>query len=232
MLQLRRHRRTLCSILIPVLALAVPTAATAKPGWIDGQTVRSTVVACAPSTLGAPVLTAGVLAQVGFYADPRALPRVGQTFYSRIFIGGSGEPCVTQFATVELVLPLGVRPAVSKRTPIRCSSFTVRTPAVPAQGCPRALARGRYGLHVVRTNRADGMWELPRGQGYFIDVPLRSARTLRGIGSNLPACGRRAEGPPCPPAQARDYLQAAVFVADGNRNPWLVPQVGLFVRSR
>ena len=64
----------------------------------------------------------------------------------------------------------------------------------------------------------------------FIDFPLRSKRALKGIARGLPSCGR-TEGEPCPPGKARDYLQAAIFVSDGNSNPWVVPRIGLFVRK-
>ena len=215
------------------VGLAMVSGAAAKPRWVDGQMVRSDVVACKPAALGAPVVTAGVLAQVGFRADPKALPRIGQTFYARAFIGGSGEPCVTQVATVEVVLPVGVKLAVTRKTPIRCSEFTVSSsaPATPAAGCPRRPSRGIYGWQLARPTRPDGMWELPRGQAYFLDFPLRSTRTLKGIARGLPGCVRRSDGAPCTPDKARDNLQVALKISDGNSNPFLVPYVGLFVRK-
>jgi hypothetical protein len=216
-------------VIAAAIGLTLAAVASAKPRWIDGRMVRSDVVSCRTATLGNPVVTAGVLAQVGFRADPAALPRIGQTFYARVFIGGAGEPCVTQFASVEVVLPVGVKLAVTRRTPIRCSSFRVNpsTKPVPAAGCPRTASRGTRGWQFVRTTRADGLWALPRGQAYFIDFPLRSTRVLKGIARGLPACRRV----PCTPAQARDNLQVALKISDGNANPWLVPYVGLFVRK-
>ena len=217
--------------------LAAPGGAVAKPRWIEGQMQRSTVVSCASLVAGAPVYTAGILAQTGFRADPKRLPKAGRTFYARMFIGGAGDPCVTQVARLELVLPLGVRTAVSRRARVRCSYFTSPdVPAAPlsaAEGCPRRAYRPQelgYGnrgtVMFPRTTRADGLWELPRGTGYFIDVPLRSKRRLRGIQAGLPDCS----GLPCTRREVRDNLQAAIFVSDGNTNPWVLPHVGLFVR--
>jgi hypothetical protein len=215
-----------------LFAAVFAAAASAKPRWNEGKMERSTVQSCASVVAGQPVLTAGILAHAGFRADPKALPRVGQTFYGRAFIGGAGDPCVTQMAKLELVLPAGVRLAITRATPIRCTSITPDTSSAvsSAEGCPRSPIRGTYGPWLARTNRQDGLWELPRGQGYLIDFPLRSTRTLKGIARGVPACARPAFGPPCPAAKARDYLQVAVHVADGNTNPWVVPVVGLFVR--
>ena len=225
-----------------LLLLLVSAPALGKPRWIEGQMERSTVISCASLVAGAPIETAGVLAQSGFRADRKRLPRVGQTFYARVCVGGAGEPCVTQVARIEVVLPTGVRIAVTPRTPVRCLHFTSpESPAArltPEQGCPRRAYRPRelgYGRHpsfmFPRTTRQDGLWELPRGFGYFIDFPLRSKRALKGIARGLPTCGRIEGEPPCPPGKARDYLQAAIFVSDGNSNPWVVPRIGLFVRK-
>jgi hypothetical protein len=225
-------RRRLAPIAAVVLALAVVPAAFAKPRWIDGRTVHSTVQSCSSVAIGQPLAIKGAIAQVGFYADPKALPRVGQTFYSRVFLGGVGEPCADQAASLELVLPAGVRLAINPKTPVRCLALTAKTSSriSTAQGCPQRAQRGSYGLLFPRTTRQDGLWALPPGEGVFIDIPLRSSRQLNGIASGLPACGRREGQPPCPANRSRDHLQVGVRMYDGNHNPWLVPSVGLFVR--
>jgi hypothetical protein len=233
-------RRLLRRVGIGALALAaaasltLPMAAAAKPRWISGQMVRSTVTSCASIVAGVPVLTAGVLAEASFKADPKRLPKTGQVFYARVFIGGAGEPCVTQYAQLQVVLPLGVELAISSRRPVRCTHFTsTDSPIVPltrADGCPRRASRGTYGVQFDRTTRADGLWELPRGQGYFVDFPLRSSRKLKGIAAGQPLCGRVEDAPPCSRKEVRDNLQAAIFVIDGDTDPWVAPHVGLFVR--
>ena len=60
------------------LSLALPAGAAGKPKWISGQHVNSTVHSC---VFGDD--RAGVLAEASFRADPRRLPRRGQTFYGR-----------------------------------------------------------------------------------------------------------------------------------------------------
>ena len=94
-----------------------------------------------------------------------------------------------------------MKPAVSRTRPVRCSWFT--SPDSPirklsaAEGCPRKAFKpsqlgygSRPSFMFPRTTREDGLWELPRGDGYFIDVPVRSKRTLKGIARGLPSCQR------------------------------------------
>jgi hypothetical protein len=225
-------RRRWAPLAAAALALAVVPAAFAKPRWNDGMMVHSTVQSCSSVAIGQPLLIKGAIAQIGFYADPQALPRVGQTFYSRVFLGGVGKPCADQAASLELVLPAGVRLAITAKTPVRCLALTAKTSSriSAAQGCPQRAQRGSYGLLFPRTTREDGLWALPAGEGVFVDVPLRSSRRLNGIASGLPQCQRREGQPPCPANRARDHLQVGVRMYDGNDNPWLVPSVGLFVR--
>ena len=226
-----RWAPTMALLVAATMALVFAATALGKPRWIDGRMVKSTVQSCSSVAIGQPLLITGAVAQVGFYADPNKL-RTGQTFYARMFIGGAGEPCADQAASMELVLPRGVRLAIRPKRPIRCIEITQakNSPIAPAQGCPRRAQRGSFGLLFPRTTRADGLWALPAGEGVMVDVPLRSTRKLNGILSGLPACGRRDGQPPCPANRARDHLQVGVRVYDGNDNPWLVPTVGLFVR--
>jgi len=228
----RRSTRITTLGVVAGLALILATAALAKPRWIDGLTVHSTVQSCSSVAIGQPLDIKGAIAQVGFFADPNALPKVGQTFYTRVFLGGVGEPCAKQAASMELVLPVGVKLAITAKTPVRCLALTPTTTAkiTAAQGCPQRARRGSYGLMFSRTTRSDGLWALPAGEGVFVDVPLRSARKLNGIRSGVPSCGRREGQPPCPAGRARDHLQVGVRMYDGNDNPWLVPTVGLYTR--
>ena len=224
-----RATRAAGLVLAGVLALTLAVTAFAKPRWNIGKSEGSTVQAC--SSLGfEPLYYTGVYVQTWFHADPKALPKVGQTFYARVAAGAPGAPCVTQAAGIEVIPPRGVQLAITAKTPVRCYAYTAKSmsPLSPAQGCPQRASRGPYGFLLRRTTRADGLWHLPTGNGIQIDVPLRSTRPLKGIVA--PSCGRLAAQPPCPVAKAGDYLQFAVRVADGNDNPWLVPHVGLFVR--
>ena len=142
---------------------------------------------------------------------------------------------MTQYAQLQVVLPVGVEPAISRKRPVRCTYFTSpESPIVPLsreQGCPQRASRGTYGVQFDRTTRADGLWELPRGTGYFVDFPIRSARKLKGIAAGPPACDRLEDGPPCSRREVRDNLQVAIFVIDGDTDPWVAPHVGLFVRK-
>ena len=222
--------RTAAVVLAAVLGLILAATAFAKPRWYDGKLVNTQVVSCASVATGTPLLITGAVAQVGFYADPKTL-KVGQTFYARMFIGGAGKPCADQAAGMELVLPVGVKLAITPKFPVRCIDINQQkiVKITPAQGCPQRARRGAFGLLFPNTKRNDGFWALPPGEGVMVDVPLRSTRKLNGIASGLPSCGRLDGQPPCPASRARDHLQVGVRVSDGNDNPWLVPTVGLHV---
>jgi hypothetical protein len=226
----QRQRRCTALAVAAGLGLVVAATAVAKPRWIDGRLVSSKVESCSSVEAGNPFLITGAVAQVGFFADPKKL-EVGQTFYARMFIGGAGKPCADQAASMELVLPLGVKLAIGPKTPVKCIGITQKkiSKLTPAQGCPQRSSRGSYGLQFANTTRGDGMWALPPGEGWMVDVPLRSTRKLNGIASGPPSCVRVEGQPPCPPSKARDHLQVGVRVSDGNDNPWLVPTVGLHV---
>jgi hypothetical protein len=226
-----RWKRITALALAAGLALTLAAAALAKPRWIDGRMVQSKVYSCSSVAIGQPILITGAVAQVGYLADPQALPRVGQTFTARMFIGGTGQPCADQAASMELVLPRGVALAITPRRPVRCTYITQQqiSRLTAAQGCPRRPQRGSYGLLFPRTTRQDGLWALPPGEGFLVDVPLRASRKLNGIRSGLPSCVRRDGQPPCRPSRARDHLQVGVRMYDGNANAWLVPTVGLHV---
>jgi hypothetical protein len=229
--QSRRPTRTAAVVLAAVvLGLILAATAFAKPRWNDGKLVSSQVVSCASVATGNPLLITGAVAQVGFWADPKKL-KVGQTFYARMFIGGAGKPCADQAASMELVLPAGVKLAITPKTPVRCIDITQKkiSKLTPAQGCPQRARRGSYGLLFPRTTRSDGLWALPPGEGVMVDVPIRSTRKLNGIASGLPSCVRLDGQPPCPAGRARDHLEVGVRMYDGTDNAWLVPTVGLLV---
>jgi hypothetical protein len=224
----QRQRRCTALAVAAGLSLIIAATAVAKPRWIDSLLVKSTVESCASVAIGDPLLITGAVAQVGFFADPKALPKVGRTFYARIFVGGAGKPCADQAASLELVLPAGVSLAITPKTPIKCTDINQKKifKITPAQGCPQRAKHGIFGLLFPRTTRKDGMWALPPGEGVMVDVPLRSSRKLNGIASGQPTCVRSEGQPPCPASKARDHLQLGAHVSDGNDNPWLVPPSG------
>ena len=217
-----------------VLASAVP--AEAAPGWVLGSVERSSVINCPSLISDNPYREVGAIAGAELLVGRRSLPRVGEVFYVRTRPGAVGRPCADQSVAVEVVLPVGVKLAISPGKPVRCSYFDIDsgkvTPVSPAQGCPQRAGPGIFGRSLNRTGAEGPAWTLPYGQGLSIEVPLRSSRQLKGIASQTPSCGRREGEPPCRPEQAGDHLQFAVHVLDGNGSPWLSPYIGLFAQGK
>lgn len=234
----RRPARARALALGAAAALILAASALAKPRWVDGRTERTSLPMCPTVVLGGvPPVATGFIAQVGYQADSKVPLRVGKTFYARAFFGAVGRYCIEQIASVEVIPPSGVQLAITAKTPVRCTSLSsdangkvTTTRLTAARGCPARPRRGRYGWLFPQTTGRGGLWELPRGQGYLLDVPLRSTRPLKGLAIGAPSCARGGNGAPCPAAKAGDYLQVGIDVTDGFKNPWVVPSVGLTVR--
>ncbi len=230
------RRATLGAIVGLALALVSAVPAQAAPGWVLGSIERSSVINCPSLASDAPYSEVGAIANAELLVRRRKLPRVGEVFYVRTRPGAVGRPCADQSVAVEVVLPVGVKLAISPRKPVRCSYFHIDsgrvTPVSSAQGCPQRAGPGIYGRSLNRTGAEGPAWTLPYGQGLSIEVPLRSSRRLKGIASQTPSCGRREGEPPCRSDQAGDHLQFAVHVLDGNDSPWLSPYIGLIAKGK
>jgi hypothetical protein len=221
---------------ILITALAASPVAEAKKKWVAGTIERSTVVNC-PSLIGGfPYTEIGTVANAEAFVDSHRLPRVGKTFYVHTEPGAIGHPCASQAVAVEIVLPRGVKLAITRKTPIRCAYWDIDTRKVTkvkrSGGCPKKAKHGLYGLALNRTGSKGPTWELPYGQALRIEVPVRSKRRLKGAAGGPIQCGRSEGDPPCSPKNAGDNLQFANHVLDGNDSPWLSPNVPLFVRPR
>ena len=217
--------------------LALAPAAQARVTWVSGVSEESSVVSCESSMAGTPMQVVGAAGFSDKRFDPARPPRVGRTFYVRTLVGAVGDPCVApQKASIELVLPRGVRIASGRGRPVRCFYIDLlterRTPVPRAQGCPRFSSRGIYGRVFRRIGPLGPNWAIPLGQALEIQVPVRASRVMRAPSRRALACGRQPGGPPCSRRRAGDILQFAIKVFDGNANPYLVPHVGLRVRAR
>jgi hypothetical protein len=232
---LRRPRTTIAAA-VALVALAACPAADAKKSWVAGSIERSTVVNCPSLINGFPYTETGAVANAEAFIDKNRLPRVGQTFYVRTEPGAIGHPCASQAVGVEIVLPRGVKLAITKKTPIRCAYWDIDTRKVTkvrrSGGCPRKAKHGLYGLALNRTGSKGPAWDLPYGQALRIEVPVRSKRRLKGAAGGPITCGRNMGDPPCSSKSAGDNLQFADHVLDGDSSPWLSPYVPLFVRPK
>lgn len=228
--------RAVIALAIAIGVLALCPAAEAKRRWVAGSIERSSVLNCPSVISGIPYTEVGSVANAEVFLDRHRLPRVGKTFYVRTEPAAIGRPCADQSVAVEIILPRGVRLAITGRTPVRCAYWNIDTRKVTkvgrSDGCPRQARRGVYGYSLNRSGGQGPTWALPYGEALRIEVPVRSTRPLRGGAAGAISCGRQEGEPPCSARQAGDNLQFADHVLDGNGSPWLSPHVPLFAKPR
>jgi hypothetical protein len=219
---------------LAALAFVAAVPAQAAKKWITGSIERSTVLNCQSVIIGAPRQEVGAVANAEFRADKKKLPRVGQAFYVRTQPAAVGRPCADQAVGVELVLPPGVRTAITRKRRIRCFYIDIdtqkKTRVTRSQGCPRRTGTGVYGRSLNRKGSKGPAWDLPYGKEVSIEVPLRSSRRLKGLPA--PNCSRKEGDPPCSREDLGPNVEFPVHVLDGNRNPYLSPHAPLFVRRK
>jgi hypothetical protein len=135
-------------------------------------------------------------------------------------VGGGGCGTTDQGAEVDLVLPRGVSLAVSRSNPIRCFHEDTGAAEVRNETCPTHAIAGTYGP-ALPPRDGGGAWDLPVGRLFEVQFPLVSSRQLRGpAGGNCPEALDELQ-------QRSDCLVAAVHVADGDTDPWLLPSEDL-----
>lgn len=124
--------------------------------------------------LGYEAATVGSVA--GLIYDDAAPPRAGDVLYAYVEVAAVAEPCIEQQMIPDIVLPDGMRLAVSAAHPIRCvrwdysSGRGVESPET--QLCPSAPSPGvTGGAYSFPTAQGD-LWRLPYQTGYEIQVPV------------------------------------------------------------
>jgi hypothetical protein len=205
--------------------LALASAADAAVQWNDGQQTTSTLY---NSCLG--IEESGALAYAGFKADPSHLPQAGQVFYGHaVFgaatqVGGGGCGGGDQYGELDLVLPPGVSLAVTGSHPIYCFYEDSGQPEVRNSTCPTHTVGGTYGPQLPAGD-GGGPWEMPPGRLLEVQFPLVSTRQLKGpAGGNCPEDLSDLQT-----ERQNDCLITALHIADGDTDPWLVPDEYLFL---
>lgn len=206
--------------LAPTLA---PAASAATPEWQDGASESDVLVNC---VTGQP--SPGMTAATGWLSPTGQVPKVGERFYLRGYIGLVGRPCSDQaLAIPEVLAPPGIE--------------FVEEPFlwdVYALGAAPQLASGGVdfwkGLNggVTITLAGDEPFRLSRGEVLEFQFPVRATRELKGTATPAPTCQTRRDGDaPCPVAQSGDHLQVAFNIADGGDRSYVIPYVPLFAAA-
>ena len=179
--------------------------------WYDGRIVYSTITNCVSIIQGFPYQEYGMGTFVGFTADPNAAqPGPGQIYYAHVYIAGLGNACSGQRAYLDIQLPANTSLAISGSTPVKC--FAGGVPISPPSDCPQSLPASPYhpgAYSIFSTDAAHNYtWPVPQGGTWEFHIPLVSSTVL-----------------------TNSTFQANVLAMDGNDNPWLRPQVGVYVFS-
>ncbi len=210
----------LIALMLGLLApMGAATAAASE--WNDGKSDADMVWDCIlqkPST--------GVSANVGWSSPSGQVPKVGEVFYLRGYIGLVSVPCSGQVAVLpEVMPPAGVEYADG---PVMWD--------LTKAGDPQQLDDDELSFFagmnggVVIALPGDKPFELSRGDILEFQFPVIATRELKGPATQQPECNDRRTGKaPCPVSQAGDHFQVAFTVGGhGGNKSYVTPYVGLF----
>lgn len=200
--------------------LATPASA-AGTEWQDGVSSSDTIINCPTQTPGI-----GVSGNVGWRSPSGEVPKVGEKFYLRGYVGLVSLPCSGQVATVpEILVPPGVE---FPDEPVLWGINTAGEPGTLSTGGLEFYDGVNGGIVITRTN--DQPFILRRGQIFEFQFPVRATRELKGTGTPAPTCLSRRDGSaPCPVSASGDHLQIAFAVGGhGGDKRYVTPYVPLF----
>lgn len=215
---------TLLALTGLLLGMFAPPATADGSAWNDGKSDSDLLWNCVTETYGT-----GVSANTGWWSPTGEVPKVGEPFMIRGYIGYVGTPCADKVAVVpEVIAPAG----------LDYIDEPVRWDIAPAGETPQLHTGGiDYwdGLNggVAITLAGDEPFVLKRGEVLEFQFPVRATREMKGPATQRPECDKRVAGDgPCPVAQSGDHFQIAFAVGGhGGDKSYVTPYVGLFASS-
>ncbi len=178
-------------------------AAPLAPRWLNGGLVRTQVINCASIIFGSPYSEQGLGAYVSQLVDPDlSQPQPNQTYYLRVYIAATGNPCPVQLASVEFELPPNTA-YDSSASPFCFHNQGPGTGNTSTCGMIQGTNEGRL---WVRSTDPSGFWWFRQGYTLDVRIPVRSS---------APFSAQRAG--------------ARLQIADGNSSPTLSPFVNAYV---
>lgn len=226
-----RRIAVLCTALLTTGLLGVaPTlagsASAADGEWQDGVTSSDTIINCITQTPGT-----GFSANTGWRSPTGEVPKVGEAFWVRGYIGLISLPCNAEGAGLtipEIILPAGVQ---FVDEPVRWALYTAGTPANLTTGGLEYWDGLNGGATITQTG--DKPFTVKRGQILEFQLRIRSTRELKGPATQAPTCLSRRDGTaPCPRSESGDHLQFAFNVGGhGGDKSYVTPYVPLFAAA-
>ena len=210
----------LVAVLLGLLAPLAPATAAAS-GWNDGKSDSDHIWNCVTEQYGV-----GLTANTGWWSPTGEVPKVGEPFMLRGYIGYIGTPCADKLLVVpEVVAPPGLEYVDQ---PLKWDIF-------PASEAPTFTTGGVEtwaGLNggVAITLEGDQPFVLKRGEVLEFQFPVYATREMKGAATQQPECNKRVAGDgPCPLAESGDHFQLPFRVGGhGAMKQYLTPYVGLF----
>lgn len=210
----------LIALLLGLLAPLAPATA-ADSAWNDGKSDSDHIWNCVTETYGT-----GLVANTGWWSPTGQVPKVGEPFMVRGYIGYIGTPCADKLLVVpEVVAPPGLEYIDQ---PVKWDIFpSGEAPTFSTSGIEtwKGLNGG-----VAITLEGDEPFVLKRGEVLEFQFPVYATREMKGPATPRPECNKRVAGDgPCPLAESGDHFQLPFRVGGhGAMKQYLTPYVGLF----
>lgn len=224
-MRIRRLAALAAALLTTGLLGIAPTlagpASAAGSEWQDGTSSSDTIINCPTQTPGI-----GMSANTGWRSTTGEVPKVGEKFYLRGYVGLISLPCSGGAITVpEILAPPGID---FVDEPVLWAVYDAGTPATLSAGGLDFFNGVNGGITI--TKAGDQPFELKRGQIFEFQFPVRATRELKGTATQAPTCLSRRDGTaPCPVSQSGDHLQIAFNVGGhGGDKYYVTPYVPLF----
>ncbi|GAA4811372.1 hypothetical protein ACFQ0K_03925 [Nocardioides caeni] len=207
--------------LLGVTPTLAGSASAATGEWQDGVTTSDTIINCWTNQP-----TVGVSANTGWRSPTGEVPKVGEKFFLRGYIGLVGLPCSERVLTVpEILPPAGLS---YPEEPVLWGINTLGEPGTLSDGA-LDISHGANG-GIALALPGDEPFVLARGEVLEFQFPVIATREFKGTATPAPTCQSRVNGTaPCPVAQSGDHLQVAFTVGGhGGNKQYVTPYVPLF----
>lgn len=222
---MKKLKLGMLATLVAVSTLLAPPSAHAAGEWQDGKSDSDTIYDCLLNRLNT-----GVSANVGWWSPTGEVPKVGETFYLRMYAGLVGMPCSPGVTVIpKIVLPTGLEFANGD---YKWDVWRegVETPDIrPRPFSYDELADGS----TLIGDDTGSAFELARGDVFEFQLPVKATREMKGPATRAPECQTRIDGDgPCPVAESGDHFQVGFTVDGHGGDKWYVtPYVPLFVAA-
>ncbi|MET1039038.1 MAG: hypothetical protein ABW075_12245, partial [Aeromicrobium sp.] len=198
------HLSLLAMLTIAMGLIAPTTAGAATTAWNDGFADQDTIIDCITSKP-----SVGVSGNVGWSSPTGEVPRVGEKFYIRGYVGLVSLPCSGKVAILpELLAPAGLEYVDED---VRWDVY--KTGEQPALGTGGLIFDHGNNGGILMAPEATTAFTLRQGDILEFQFPVKATREMKGPATQQPTCQSRLDGDaPCPIAQAGDHFQMAYTV--------------------